>query len=159
MAETVEKLLQEYQDGGISRREFIQRAVVLTGSLATATSLIDLLLSSEAPAAQVDPNDPALTSLEVKFAAPDGAAISGYLSRPKGESPRPAIVVIHEWNGINDHVRDVARRLATAGYVALAPDLLSRQGGTNSFPNSEAAIEALRKVDEEIAHQRISPLP
>ena len=148
MAETVEKLLQEYQDGGISRREFIQRAVVLTGSLATATSLIDLLLSSEAPAAQVDPNDPALTSLDVKFAAPDGAAISGYLSRPKGENRRPAVVVIHEWRGINDHIRDVARRLATAGYVALAPDLLSRQGGTGSFPSPEAATETLRKVDE-----------
>ena len=150
MAETVEKLLQEYQDGRISRREFIQRAVVLTGSLATATSLIDLLLSSEAPAAQVDPNDPALTSLDVKFAAPDGAAISGYLSRPKGENRRPAVVVIHEWRGINDHIRDVARRLATAGYVALAPDLLSRQGGTGSFPSPEAATETLLKVDEQV---------
>jgi len=150
MAETVEKLLREYHGGGISRREFIQRAVVLTGSLATATSLIDLLLSSEAPAAQVDPNDPALTSLDVKFAAPDGAAISGYLSRPKGESRRPAVVVIHEWRGINDHVRDVARRLATAGYVALAPDLLSRQGGTSSFPSPDAATETLLKVDEQV---------
>jgi carboxymethylenebutenolidase len=149
MAETIEKLRQEYRYGIISRREFIQRAVVLTGSLAAATGLIDLLLSAEAPAAQVDPNDPALTSLDVKFAAPDGAAISGYLSRPKGESRRPAVVVIHEWNGINDHVRDVARRLATGGYVALAPDLLSRQGGTSSFPSSEAAIEAGRKLDEE----------
>ena len=153
MAEIIEKLRQEYRYGIISRREFIQRAVVLTGSLAAATGLIDLLLSSEAPAAQVDPNDPALTSSDVKFAAPDGAAISGYLSRPKGETRRPAVVVIHEWNGINDHVRDVARRLATAGYVALAPDLLSRQGGTSSFPSPEAAIEAGRKLDEEIDHQ------
>jgi carboxymethylenebutenolidase len=150
MAETIEKLRQEYRYGIISRREFIQRAVVLTGSLAAATGLIDLLLSSEAPAAQVDPNDPALTSSDVKFAAPDGAAISGYLSRPKGESRRPAVVVVHGWDGINDHIRDVARRLATAGYVALAPDLLSRQGGTSSFPNSEAAIEAGRKLDDEI---------
>jgi len=150
MAETIEKLRQEYRDGIISRREFIQRAVVLTGSLAAATSLIDLLLSSPAPAAQVNPNDPALTSLDVKFAAPDGVPISGYLSRPKGEDRRPAVVVIHEWSGINDHVRDVARRLATAGYVALAPDLLSRQGGTGSFPSPEAATETLLKVDEQV---------
>jgi carboxymethylenebutenolidase len=150
MAETVEKLLQAYQDGRISRREFIGRAVVLTGSLAAATSLIDLLLSSPAPAAQVDPNDPALTSLDVKFAAPDGAALSGYLSQPKGENRRPAVIVIHEWRGINDYTRDVARRLATAGYVALAPDLLSRQGGTSSFPSPEAATETLLKVDEQV---------
>jgi carboxymethylenebutenolidase len=149
MAETIEKLRQEYCDGIISRREFIQRAVVLTGSLAAATSLIDLLLAPSAHTAQVDPNDPALTSLDVKFAAPDGATISGYLSRPKGEDPRPAVVVIHEWSGISDHIRDVARKLGRAGYVALAPDLLSRQGGTSSFPSSEAAIEAGRKLDDE----------
>ena len=149
MDEIIEKLRQEYRYGIISRREFIQRAVVLTGSLAAATGLIDLLLSSEAPAAQVDPNDPALTSSDVKFAAPDGAAISGYLSRPKGESRRPAVVVVHGWDGINDHIRDVARRLATAGYVALVPDLLSRYGGTSSFASQEAAIAASRKLDDE----------
>lgn len=150
MAETVKKLLQSYQEGGISRREFIGRVLVLTGSLAAATTLIDLLQSSPARAAQVAPNDPALTSLDVKFAARDGAAISGYLSRPKGEDRRPAVVVVHEWRGINDYTRDVARRLAKAGYVALAPDLLSRQGGTTSFPNPEAATETLLKVDEQV---------
>ena len=150
MAETLEKLIQVYKDGGITRREFIARAVILTGSLAAATSLIDLLLASPVPAAQVAPNDPALISLDVKFAAPDGAAISGYLSRPKGESRRPAVVIVHEWRGINDYTRDVARRLATAGYVALAPDLLSRQGGTGSFPSPEAATEKLYKVDEQV---------
>ncbi len=150
MAETLDKLIQVYKDGGITRREFIGRAVILTGSLAAATSLIDLLLSSPTSAAQVAPDDPALISSDVKFAAPDGAAISGYLSRPKGDSRRPAVVVIHEWRGTNDHIRDVARRLATAGYVALAPDLLSRHGGTTSFPSPQAATETLLKVDEEV---------
>jgi carboxymethylenebutenolidase len=150
MAETLDKLIQACKDGGITRREFIGRAVMLTGSLAAATNLIDLLLSSPAPAAQVAPNNPALISSDVKFAAPDGAAMSGYLSRPKGDDRRPAVVVVHEWAGISDYTRDVARRLATAGYVALAPDLLSRQGGTGAFPSSEAAIETLRKVDDQV---------
>lgn len=149
MAGNVEKLVQEYRGGRIARREFIRRAVVLTGSLAAATSLIDSLLSPSAHAAQVAPDDPALTSSDVKFAAGDGAAISGYLTRPKGDDRRPAVVVVHEWRGINDHIRDVARRLAKAGYVALAPDLLSRRGGTASFPRPEAASEALLKIDNE----------
>lgn len=149
MAEKIKKLVDKYHDGKITRREFIQKAVVLTGSLAAATSLTDSLLSPSAYAAQVDPNDPALTSSDVKFAADDGAASSGYLSRPKGDGQRPAVVVIHEWNGLTDHVRDVARKLVKAGYVALAPDLLSRQGGTNSFPNAKAVNEAAVKLDDE----------
>jgi len=150
LAENIEKLAQEYRDGRIGRREFIRRAAVLTGSFAAATSLIDSLLSPSAHAAQVDPNDPALTSSDAKFAADDGAAISGYLTRPKGDGRHPAVVVIHGWDGINDHIRDVARRIAKAGYVALAPDLLSRQGGTSSFPSTEAAIQAGRKLDDEM---------
>jgi carboxymethylenebutenolidase len=59
-------------------------------------------------------------------------------------------VVIHGRDGINDQIRDVARRLAKAGYVALAPDLLSREGGTSSFATSEAAIAAGRKLDDEM---------
>jgi carboxymethylenebutenolidase len=149
MAYNLEKLLQGFRDGRISRREFIQQAVFLTGSLAAATSLVDSLFPPFADAAQVDPNDPTLTSTDVKFTAEDGAAIGGYLARPKGDERRPAVVVIHEWNGINDHIRDVARRLAKAGYVALAPDLLSRQGGTSSFPSVSAANEAAVKLPDE----------
>jgi carboxymethylenebutenolidase len=156
MRETVEKLVQEFRAGKMSRREFIRQAVVLTGGLAAVTSLIDAPLFSAAYAAQVDPNDPALTSSNINFAAEDGASIGGYLTRPKGEDKRPAVVVIHEWNGINDHIRDVARRLAKAGYVALAPDLLSRQGGTSSFPSVSAANEAAVKLpDEQIAKDLI----
>ncbi|HEU4341513.1 MAG TPA: hypothetical protein VFU31_08080, partial [Candidatus Binatia bacterium] len=93
MAEDIKEMLREYRDGTISRREFIHRAVVLTGSLAAATTLVDSLLASPAYGAQVDPNDASLTSSDIKFATVDGAAISGYLTRPKGEGQRPAVVV------------------------------------------------------------------
>ncbi|MBI2531805.1 MAG: dienelactone hydrolase family protein [Deltaproteobacteria bacterium] len=149
MAENVEKRIQEYRDSQITRREFIHRALVLTGSLAAATTLVDSLRPATANAAQVDPNDPALTSSDVKFAAPDGAGVSGYLTRPRGDGQRPAVLVVHLWNGIDDHIRDVARRLAKIGYVALVPDLLSRQGGTSSFASQEAAIAAGRKLDDD----------
>lgn len=148
MAENVEDLVGDFRDGRISRREFIQRAVVLTGSLAAAMGFVDSLLPSLTGAAQIDPDDPALASSDVKFAAADGTDISGYLSRPKDENKRPAVVVVHEWRGINDHIRDVARKLAKAGYVTVVPDLLSRRGGTASFPSPQAATDALLKIDE-----------
>jgi len=112
--------------------------------------LVDPVMPVTSHAAQVDPDDPGLTSSEINFGSTDGAALGGYLTRPKGDVARAAVVVIHGWDGINDHVRDVARRLAKAGYVALAPDLLSRQGGTSSFSSSEAAIAAGRKLDDEM---------
>lgn len=150
MPKEVEELIQEYRGGRITRREFIQKAVVFAGSLAAATALLDSLATKPAHAAQVDPNDPALTSIDVKFNSTDGTSVSGYLTRPQGNGQRPAVVVIHAWDGINDHIRDVARRLAKAGYVALAPDLLSRRGGTTSFQSRDAAIEAGRKLDDDM---------
>jgi carboxymethylenebutenolidase len=149
MANNLEKLMSKDRDGTVSRREFIQRATVLTGSLAGVRTIADLLFSPSAHAALVDPKDPALTSTDVKFNAPDGVSIGAYVTRPIGEGRHPAVVVIHGWSGIDDHIRDVARRLAKVGYVALVPDLLSRQGGTSSFSSSEAAIAAGRKLDEE----------
>jgi carboxymethylenebutenolidase len=134
----------------VTRREFLQKGVLVTGGLAAGTLTVDPLVPVIAHAAQVDPNDPGLTSSEIKYSSTDGTALDGYLTRPKGDVARAAVVVIHGWDGINDHVRDVARRLAKAGYVALAPDLLSRQGGTSSFSSSEAAIAAGRKLDDEM---------
>jgi carboxymethylenebutenolidase len=133
----------------INRRQFIQKSAIMTGSFAGGTALLSSLGPMAIYAAQVNPDDPELASSEVKFNSTDGTSISGYLTRPKGEVSNPAIVVIHENRGLNDHIRDVARRLAKAGFVALAPDLLSRQGGASSFANSEAAIEALRKITED----------
>jgi len=142
-------MVRQYRDraGTITRRQFVRRALVLTGSAVAAVSLVDALAPA-AHAAQVDPNDSALASSDVKFAADDGASIGAYLSRPKGEGQFPGVIVIHGNSGIDDHIRDVARRIAKAGYVALAPDLLSRLGGTASFPSSEAAVEGTRKVND-----------
>jgi len=133
----------------LSRREFIQRAAVLTGGLAAATTLMDAALSSPARGAQVDPNEPTLTSADIRFNSTDGTTISGYLTRPRDDLSHAAVVVIHENRGLSDHIRDVARRLAKAGYVAIAPDLLSRQGGTSSFSDADAATAGIRKLDDE----------
>ena len=146
----MERLIEDYCKSKITRREFIHRALVLTGSLAVATTLGDAVTPTTSHANLVDPNDPGLASSEIKFNSTDGASIAAYITRPKGDRQAPAVLVTHGWDGINDHVRDVARRLAKAGYVALVPDLLSRQGGTSSFSSTEAAIAAGRKLDDEL---------
>ena len=134
----------------LTRREFLQKSAVMAGSAVAANTLGELIVSAPAFAAQVDANDPALASGEIKYTAVDGTGIGGYLTRPKGAGAHPAVIVIHPWSGIDEHTRDVGRRFAKAGYVALVPDLLSRQGGTSSFATREAAIAAGRKLDNEM---------
>jgi carboxymethylenebutenolidase len=89
--------------------------------------------SSPAPpvSGTVSPDDPAVEAAPVEFPG-EGATLMGYLARPTGEGPFPVVLVCHENRGLNDHIRDVTRRLAKAGYVALAVDLLSRRGGTDA---------------------------
>src|SRR5689334_22431938 len=89
--------------------------------------------ATEAPApgayGTVLPEDPAVVANEVQIPAPD-TNILGYLARPSTEGAAPVILVCHENRGLTPHIQDVARRFAKAGYVGLAVDLLSRQGGS-----------------------------
>jgi carboxymethylenebutenolidase len=78
----------------------------------------------------VMPDDPAIIASEVQFPGADAANILGYLARPANENPTPVILVCHENRGLTPHIQDVTRRFAKAGYVGLAVDLLSRQGGS-----------------------------
>ena len=77
----------------------------------------------------VMPDDPAVIASEVQIPASD-TNIIGYLARPSAEGAAPVILVCHENRGLTPHIQDVARRFAKAGYVGLAVDLLSRQGGS-----------------------------
>jgi carboxymethylenebutenolidase len=79
----------------------------------------------------VMPDDPAIIASEVEVDAPD-AILLAYLARPANEAPAPIILVCHENRGLTPHIQDVTRRFAKAGYVALAVDLLSRQGGSTA---------------------------
>jgi carboxymethylenebutenolidase len=85
--------------------------------------------TSPAAYGTVMPDDPAIIASEVQFPAPD-TNLMGYLARPADETPAPVILVCHENRGLTPHIQDVARRFAKAGYVGLAVDLLSRQGGS-----------------------------
>src|ERR1700692_4415511 len=72
-------------------------------------------------------NPNAIDTCEVSFQS-DGAAICGYLARPKAQGTYPAVIILHEAFGLVEHERDVARRFANAGFIALAPDVYSRVG-------------------------------
>ncbi|MBI4670225.1 MAG: dienelactone hydrolase family protein [Chloroflexi bacterium] len=86
--------------------------------------------------ATVTAGDPAIQASAVEFPGSAGAKTMGYLARPRADGTFAAILVCHENRGLTEHIRDVARRFAKAGYVALAVDLLSRQGGTDKVDAS-----------------------
>jgi len=93
-------------------------------------------------------NDPALTSEMVAFPGTAGN-INAYLSRPKSGGKLGTVIVIHENRGLVDHIQDVARRLGKEAFVALAPDLLARAGGTPSYKTADDARAAIGKLTQE----------
>ena len=100
-----------------------------TSSSPTAESVATDSSSPAAAYGTVMPDDPAVIANEVQIPAQDTNLI-GYLARPSSESVSPVILVCHENRGLTAHIQDVARRFAKAGYVGLAMELLSRQGGS-----------------------------
>jgi carboxymethylenebutenolidase len=145
MAEEIKRLLEELRDGKLSRREFMSRAIMITGSLAAANAVIAALAPSEVAAAQVDENDPTILTHNVTY---DGKAgkVAAYLVRPVKAGKYPGIIAIHENAGLSDHIRDVSRRLAKEGYVVLAPDYLSRLGGTKLVTPKGEGIAKIREM-------------
>jgi carboxymethylenebutenolidase len=85
----------------------------------------------------VPADDPTIVAGEVQFPGEDGAMLSAYRAYPQGSGPFDVILVCHENRGLTDHIRDVTRRVAKAGYASLAVDLLSRSGGTASMSSDE----------------------
>jgi len=83
-----------------------------------------------APYGTVMPDDPAIIASEIQFPAADDTPLMGYLAQPSSGAGSPVILVCHENRGLTPHIQDVTRRFAKAGYVSLAVDLLSRQGGS-----------------------------
>ncbi len=146
MAEQIKELIREYQEGKISRREFMRQAVMVTGSLAAANSLIGALMPSSSIAASVPEGDPEILTHNVRYAGKT-THISGYLARPVKAGKYPGVIVVHENIGLNEHIRDVTRRFAKQGYVALAPDYLSRLGGTMLV---NPKLQGLAKIREMI---------
>ncbi|WP_312268567.1 YghX family hydrolase [Pseudescherichia sp.] len=136
-----------YAHGKISKREFLQLATRYAVGGMTALALFDLLKPNYALATQVEFTDPDILPEYIHYPSPNGhGEVRGYLVKPtKTEGKVPAVVVVHENRGLNPYIEDVARRVAKAGYIALAPDGLSSVGG---YPGNDDEGRTLQqKVD------------
>lgn len=141
------ELYDFYAHGRITKREFLDRAARYTVGGLTATAILGMMSPNYALAEQVSFNDPEIIGEYVTYPSPNGhGEVRGYLVRPATAAGKlPAVVVVHENRGLNPYIEDVARRLAKAGFVALAPDGLTSVGG---YPgNDEAGRELQSQVD------------
>lgn len=145
MDQSLIDLYNDYVHGGMERRTFLRRLGGLAGGAAAASALLPILENDMARAETVAPMDPRLSTATVEVSGVAG--LTGYLARPIGEAVRPAVLVIHENRGLNAHIRDVTRRIALAGYVALGLDYLSPLGGTPQDP--DAASTRFRELTPE----------
>lgn len=125
------ELYDGYVHGRLSRRDFLDRAAKYAVGGLTAAGILASLSPDYALAEQVPFTDPDIIAEYIEYPSPNGhGEVRGYLVRPKAATgPVPGIVVVHENRGLNPYIEDVARRVAKAGYVALAPDGLSSVGG------------------------------
>jgi carboxymethylenebutenolidase len=147
MRQEIIDLYDDYTHSRLDRRVFMDRLATLAGGTAAAAALLPILRNNYAKAAIVPEDDPAVQAERVTFPGASGE-MEGYLARPANASGElPGVVVIHENRGLNPHTEDVARRMALEGFVALAPDFLSPQGGTPA--DEDQAREMIRQLDQQ----------
>lgn len=145
----------DHADGLLTRREALRRLGLFGLSAAAASSILAACARDE-PAAGPSPTGtraeptaaPDAGSVEsITFPGPDDRTLQGAWAA--ATDARGGVLVIHENRGLTDHIRSVAGRLASDGYSALAVDLLSEEGGTDSFDDEGEAMAALGEVAEE----------
>jgi carboxymethylenebutenolidase len=136
----------EYTHLTLDRRGFMAKLTRLAGSGAAAAAIAPLLSASQARAAIIAEDDKRLKSEDITYPGGGAGEMRGYLARPADATGKlPTVIVIHENRGLNPHIRDVARRVALEGFVALAPDYLSPLGGTPA--DEEKAREMFAQLD------------
>lgn len=134
-------LYDRFTHEGMERRSFIEAMVRIAGSAAAAELMIASIAASPAAASLVSEDDPRIFTRIQELAG----GYKAYVAEPRTRSLKTTVMVIHENRGLNEHIRDIARRLAIAGHRAVAPDMLSLSGGTPA--NDDAARTAIEKLD------------
>ncbi len=138
-------LVHLYVDGAFDRRELVRRVARMLGGTAAALTTLNgyEAFGQTATACPADVRVPAdaadVTARDVQYTG-DESTMYGHLAYPSGLNGKlaPGVIVVHENRGLTDYIKDVTRRVARAGFVGLAPDLLSRQGGTQQFTDATA---------------------
>jgi len=141
-------LYDEYCHGKIDRRQFFERAAQLTVTGISAVAMAEALLPNYAEAQEVLFTDERIKANWVDYPSPGGSSgeMRGYLVRPDGEGPFPSVLVMHENRGLNPYIKDVARRFAVAGFLALAPDGLAPIGG---YPGNDDEGRTMQRTLEQ----------
>ena len=179
----LEEHVEDFNDGVIGRRELLRRMTLITGSLAATLALLEAMgcgsqpsstaaapvsrssstpLPFATPPAQpttdgitVQPTDPRIAVRPVTVTGQDGATLISYSARPASGAPAGGILVVHENRGLVEHIRDVVRRVATAGFTGLSIDLLSRDGGADRLdPGAYMAAIARRSTADMVSDLR-----
>jgi len=139
----------EYTHLTLDRRDFMEKLTRLAGSGAAAAAIAPMLAANSAQAAIVAENDARVKGEDITYPGSRGE-MKGYLARPAEAGGKlGTVIVIHENRGLNPHIRDVARRIALEGFIALAPDFLSPLGGTP--PDEDKARDMFNQLAPEQA--------
>ena len=139
------QLFDEYTHKPLTRVEFLSRLTKLIGGTAALSTILPALEGSYAASAQVAEDDSDLLLSTAEFSSPNGI-IKGYLAQPKQAKKRlGAVLVIHENRGLTPHIKDVTRRIAKEGFIALGIDGLSQFGGTPT--NEDEGRTLIGKLD------------
>jgi len=150
-------LFDRYVHGGIDRREFIEKASKYAVGGMTAAAMLEALRPNFVLGEQIAATDSRIKGEEASCPSPQGnGTVKGYLVRPsKAGGKLPAILVVHENRGLNPHIRDIARRLAVANFIAFAPDALAPVGG---YPGDEekaaqmfGQLDAAKRTEDFVA--------
>jgi carboxymethylenebutenolidase len=152
MDQRIIELFDRYTHGGLTRRAFLDRLAALAGGAAAATALLPLLENNYASAQVVPESDPRIGTATVDV--PGAPGLRGYFAAPHGGAKRPAVIVIHENRGLNPHIRDVTRRVAVEGFLALGVDYLSPAGGTPSDEDKAREMIGTLKPQDAVAFSR-----
>ena len=129
-----------HERGQFTRRGVLRALVAAAGGYA-ASQFVPKGIAQDAAAAGAED-----VSTETVHFPSDEIQVEAYLAKPKAPGKHPAVLVVHQNHGLTDNIRSIARRFAAAGYVALAPDLLSREGGTAKFKTPEEAAGAIANL-------------
>jgi carboxymethylenebutenolidase len=146
MEKKITELIQDFRKGKSSRRDFIRKLTVLTGSTAFALTILPALEDNTLSAAEKEKKVKEIVAGFITYPAETGE-MKAYMAKPKKGKKFPAVIIIHENRGLVPHIQDVTRRMAREGFLSLAPDALTPVGGT---PEDISNVgELFRKLDNE----------
>ncbi|MEA1886789.1 MAG: dienelactone hydrolase family protein [Bacteroidota bacterium] len=143
----INDLYSEYRKGNLDRRQFLKKLALLAGGTVAAYSLLPVLEGNWAHAAVPAGSRADLNTEMITYPGGSGEVMA-FMACPSGDKKLPAVIVIHENKGLVSHIKDVTRRMATEGFLALAPDANSPLGGTpEDDPDKGRAM--MRELDQE----------